>query len=279
MDRIKDLHGKAKGTEVEIQGEVAYDSAPKQVRYGQGFNQFLVIQDDPEGGMNGIGCNVPMANVDQGFAKGNSVTIKGKVDKYADRKQPLKPDGTYPVKTSIKVEHIEEFVQAEEFATTDKVTSPVPGEIPDVTASVMSPKDLAEADRPAPKNGYSQAKKEEKEMWAAKDLVVAKQSACKTVGKWIDSGKIQLKDYFKWCAKLVDFFYNTDDSFALITEANLIQSGLITVTKAEAISWIEIHVKGTDVEQDLCGILHVKALDKQTLPELLNTIGKLSLAI
>ena len=273
MDRISDLHAKPKGTEIEIQGEITYDSAPKQVRYGQGFSQFIVVHDSGEGALGGIGCNVPLSNVDQGYRKGETVTVRGKLDKYADRKQPLLPNGTYPVKTSVKVEHIEEFTQIQNYPEEEVPASPT---------NVMSKEDVREANKP-PRNGYIIAKEVEEEkkriIFEKKDLITAKESACKTVGKWIESGKMELKDYFKWCNYLVDYFYNEDDKFAIITEANLMISGLITVTKAEALNWIEMHLKGTDVAQDVTGILHVKALDKQTLNELLETIGKLSLVI
>ncbi len=282
MNKIQELHALPNGTDVEIQGRVAYDSAPKPVRYGEGFNQFVVVSDG-EGETHGIGCNIPMSTEDQGYAKGNTVTIKGKLDKYADRKQPLKPDGTFPIKTSVRVTFIEEFTQVDDFPDAPANATPVelPGK-PPVTIKaepVMDKEDLKEAEVVVKKNGYSQSKEEERKMWEAKDLIVAKQSACKTVGKWIDSGRIELKDYFKWCDKLVDFFYNKDDGFTLITEVNLMKSGLVSATKAEILSWITEHMKGTDIETDPCGILHVKALDKQTVAELLDTAEKVSLAI
>ena len=272
MNKIFDLHSMPKGSECEIKGEIIFENPPKAVRYGTGLNQFVVLSDHPDKGLNAVGVNISVQTVEDGFTKGEKIVVKGKVDKYPDRNQPLKPDGTYPVKTSVKATHVEKFVEVEDFAPTPEES----------VASVMSPQDIEEVNKP-PTNGYSTAKGVEEEkkriMWEKKDLVTAKESACKTVGKWIDSGKIELKDYFKWCDYLVDYFYNSDDKFALITEANLMQSGLITVNKAQALAWIEEHAKGTDVAQDLCGILHVKALDKQTLNELLETIGKLSLAV
>lgn len=275
MNKICDLHSMPKGAVCEIQGEITYENPPKATRYGKGLNQFIVVNDNiEEGGVNGIGVNVSVASVEDGFIKGNKVTVKGKVDKYPDRNQPLQPDGTFPMKTSVKADHIEHYVDADDFPD-----PPITGHVP----NVMDKEDLVQASKPAPTNGYSTAKGVEEEkkriMWEKKELKICKQAVLKVVGRLVEAGTLNMKVFFRWADKLVDYVYNEDDKFALITEANLMQSGLITVTKAEALDWIETHVKGTDVEQDLCGILHVKALDKQTLNELLETVEKLSLAI
>lgn len=271
MNNIIDLHRTPKGSTCEIKGEIVYENPPKQARYGNGLNQFIVVQDDLQDRMSAVGVNVNVASIEDGFQKGEKVLVKGKVDKYPDKSQPLNQDGTYPMKTSLKAEYIERFVEPADFppASVSGLASDMP--------SVMDEEDLKAIN--TPKTNYTDTKAEEKAMWAKKDLIVAKQSACKTCGKWISDGKIELKDYFGWCNRLVDYFYNEDEKFAVITEANLMISGLVTVTKAQALSWITKHVKGTDIEQDLCGILHVKELDKQTLDELLQTVEKLSLAI
>ena len=270
MNRIIDLHALPKGTPCEIKGEIIYEKEPKQSRYGKGFNQFIVVSDNPEGGMNTIGVNVTVGSIDDGFLKEERVIITGKVDKYADRTQQLQPDGTYPMKTSVKAEHVEKFVEAEDF--------PAESSTPEVPQKqVMDKDDVKEADKPAPKsNGYTQAKEEERKMWTKKDLIVAKQSACKTVGRWVESGKIDLKNYFTWATKLVEFFYNEDDAFARTTEISLIKSGLITTTKEKATEWILEHVKETDIAQDMTGILHVKELNKQSLKELIETMEKVN---
>ena len=274
MNNIIDLHKTPKGSPCEIKGEIVYENPPKPSRYGKGLNQFIVVQDNLQDRLSAVGVNINVASVEEGFQKGEKVLVRGKVDKYPDKTQQLNPDGTYPMKTSVKADYIERFVEPEDFPT-ESPSSPTP--VTGFPVSVMSADDVKAANTPRPV--YVDAKAEEKAMWAKKDLIVAKQSACKTVGKWISDGKIELKDYFGWCTRLVDYFYNEDDKFAVITEANLMVSKLVNVTKTQALAWIEKHLKGTDVEQDPCGILHVKELDKQTLDELLKTIEKLSLIL
>jgi len=270
MNRIAELHSLPKGTPCEIMGEIIFEKEPQQSRYGKGLNQFIVVSDDPEGVINTVGVNVNIGTIDEGFLKGEKVIVKGKVDKYPDRTQQLKPDGTYPMKTSVKAEHIEKFVEVEDFPV--EQLAPATGLV-----QVMDADDLKEANKPAPKsNGYIQTKEEERKMWEKKDLIVAKQSACKTVGKWIVSGHIELKNYFAWCNKLVDYFYNEDDAFAVITEANLMKSGLIEVTKAQVLAWISDRLKGTQITYESLGI---KAIASQTLEELKDTAVKIALAI
>ena len=273
MNKILELHSMAKGTECEVTGVITYAAEPKPVKYGQGLNQFVVIEDNTEGGMSSVGVNISLSKVEDGFKKGEKVVITGKVDKYPDRKQPLQQDGTFPTKTSLKAVSVEKIVEATDFHEQEEASS-APVE------EVMSEEDIKEADKPA-ENNYVTEKEKERIMWEKKDLVVAKESACKTVATWIVSGHVQLKDYFAWVEKLVDCFYSQDDKFATITQANLMSSKLVTVTKTEALIWIRDHMWNTEhtTEADLIKALHVKPFDKQLLPELLDTIERLSLIL
>ena len=273
MNKILELHSMAKGTECEVTGVITYEAEPKPVKYGQGLNQFVVIEDNAQGGTSSVGVNISLSKIEDGFYKGEKVVVQGKVDKYPDRKQPLQPDGTFPTKTSLKAVSVEKVVEAEDFHEQEEATStPV--------ASVMTGKDIEEANKPA-ENNYVTEKEKERIMWEKKDLVVAKESACKTVATWVVSGHILLKDYFAWVEKLVDCFYSEDDKFATITQANLMSSKLVTVTKVEALAWIRDHMWNTEhaTEAELIKALHVKPFDKQLLPELLDTIERLSLIL
>lgn len=267
MNKIAELHGMTKGTECVITGVIIYEAQPKPVKYGSGLNQFVVIEDDAQGGINSVGVNISLSRAEDGYRKEEKVTITGKVDKYPDRKQPLQQDGTYPMKTSVKAIRIERVKDIDDF------NEQLPPE-----------EEVIVTEKPAKQN-YTVAKNVEEEkkriVFEKRDLVMAKESACKTVATWVVSGHILLKDYFSWVEKLVDYFYSQDDKFATITQANLISSKLITVTKTEALTWIKDHMWNTEyaTEEELTKALHVKPLDKQLLPELLDTIEKLSLIL
>ena len=275
MNKISELHSMPKGGECEVTGIITYEAEPKPVKYGQGLNQFVVIEDDAQGGINSVGVNISLSKVEDGFRKGEKIVIKGKVDKYPDRKQPLQQDGTFPMKTSLKATTIERVVNEGDFREQEECTD-------EPVEEVKTKEEIVKSEKPT---NYAVAKGVEEEkkriMFAERDLVVAKESACKTVATWVVSGHIVLKDYFFWVQKLIDCFYNEDDKFAIITQANLISSGLVTVTKAEALTWIRDHMWDTEhaTEPDLIKALHVKPFDKQLLPELLNTIEKLSLIL
>ena len=260
MNQISELSKLPKGTDVEFKGTVSYENPPRAAMYGGGFSQFVVVKD----GEFGIGVNIPVKSPDEGYTKGVNLIVKGKVDKYPDKKQPLTEDGTFPMRTSIKATIVEEYRQVEEFPQQE------------YTEETVVTKESIVKEKPS----YTVAKNTEKEaeriMWEKKDLVTAKESACKTVGKWVSDGKIELIDYFKWCTKLVDYFYNEDEGFDLIVEANLMASGLVEVTKAQAATWIKSHMKGTELTLEG---LNVPALDKQTLPELLETAVRVATSI
>ena len=272
MNQVLETASMQKGAYVELKGIIIYEQTPRASRYGNGFSQFLVISDNQGDKRCEVGVNVNMAKIDDGFVKGHSVIVKGKVDKYPDKKQPLLPNGTYPLKTSIKADSVEEFREVNDFVNPEDIVA-VP-ESP--TASVMTPEELEIINKPDYVQSKQEAKDEESKMWAAKDLIVAKQSACKTVGKWIESGKIDLTEYFAWATKLVEFFYNEDDKFVVITEANLMKSGLVDVTKAQVTDWITERMKGTDIVWES---VSSKAISSLTLTELLDTAVKVALSL
>ena len=263
MDLVKDFGAMPKGRAVEFQGEITYDTPARAARYGGGFSQFVVVTDST----GGIGTNIPVANIEAGFIKGTMLKVWGKIDKYQDKKQPLTENGTYPIRTSVSASKVEEFRMADTFVEKHDHS----------TEQVMTKEDIVVVDKPAP--NYSVAKNVEKEaeriMWAKKDLITAKESACKTVGKWVSDGKIDLLNYFKWCTMLVDYFYNEDEAFDLIVQANLMASGLVEVTKPQITSWLKQHIKGTGFTLEGLDV----DLTKATLPELLEKCTQLALMI
>jgi len=266
MNQISELSRLPKGADVEFKGVVSYENPPRASMYGGGFNQFVVVKS----GDFGIGVNIPVHSIDEGYIKGTSLIVKGKVDKYPDKKQPLTSEGTYPMRTSIKATVVEEYRDVEDFPEQETV----------VTKESIVNTESASVKGLVNKPSYSAAKNVEEEQkrirFEKRDLLTAKESACKTVGKWIETGKIDLKDYFKWCTKLVDYFYNEDEGFDLMTEANLMHSGLVEVNKTQALAWIRNHMKGTELTLEG---LNVPALDKQTLPELLETATRVATAL
>ena len=269
MNQISELSRLPKGTDVEFKGVVSYENPPRASQYGGGFSQFVVVKD----GDNGIGVNISVKSLDEGYTKGTSLQVKGKVDKYPDKKQPLTENGTYPMRTSIKAIVVEEYREVDDFPQQEYDHS---------KEQVMTKEDIVKADKP---ESYSVAKNTEKEqeriMWAKKDLITARESACKTVGKWISDKVIELKDYFAWCDKLVDYFYHEDEAFTIITEANLIISGLVELTKPQMLAWIQSKMAGTKFQEEdvLMHELGVKKLSTQVVSELLDTIQKLSLSL
>lgn len=269
MNQVIETKGMPKGTYIELKGVIIYEQTPRPARYGNGFSQFFVMSDNEQDKMCEVGVNVNVGSLEDGYTKGEKVIIKGKVDKYPDKKQPLLPNGTYPLKTSIKADNVERYREVNDFVN--------PEDIPESpTASVMTPKELEIANKPNYVEAKAGEKGEERKMWAKKDLVVAKESACKTVGGWVETGKVELKDYFLWATKLVEFFYNEDDKFVVITEANLMKSGLVEVNKAQITDWIKERMKGTEITTENMG---VKALSTQTLTELLDTAVKVALSL
>jgi len=269
MNKISELHGLPKGEECEISGVIIYEQAPKPVKFGVGFNQFVVVEDIPGNKFCSVGVNISLTDPKEGFLKGEKIIIQGKVDKYPDRTQKLTSDGTYPMKTSLKAHSVERFKQVEDFPIKDYQEEAQIGE-------VMDAKDLEEANKPNYIEIKTQSEREKQAIFEAKDLISAKKSAAHTIADLIIAGKIELKNFFVWSTLLVDFFYNTDDAFAIITEANLMKSGLIEATKLQVSQWILERIKGTQIVlETLCE----KPISTQTLEELKDTAVKVALAI
>jgi len=265
MNQIAELVKLPKGTEVEFEGEITFENPPRANLYGSGFSQFVVVKK----GADGIGCNIPIPAIENGYHKKQTVNVKGKINKYPDKKQPLTENGTYPIKTSVNATSVEEIViQDDNALLTDADIEKINEK------STVKPSEKSSA-KPNT-NKYNSDKEEEKKMWAAKDLKVCKQAMIKTIGRWVEVNVIPKSQFFKWVTRCVDFVYNEDDAFDLIVEAQMMKSGLIECDKKSVTAWIDEHMKGTACTLEMLG---VKKLDIQTLVELLDTAERLSLVL
>jgi hypothetical protein len=265
MNKTNELVAMPKGTPCEIQGEISYQLEPKKTMYGKGgYSQFIVVDD--ETGKIGVNLNLP--SIQEGFTKGEKVHIKGKVDKYPDKKQPLLPNGTYPIRTSVVAEWFERYRDADDFTEGMK-------EITNETQPIVKAENflyIQEGDYLVKK-----ATKEEldKKMWENKDLRIVKQSALKAAVELCVNEKIKLQDLFKIADKFVDYVYNEDDKFAIVTEAQLIKSGLITLTKPQALAWLDKHIP----EMPLTDDMSLTEYKDKPLDELLEIIERVALSI
>jgi hypothetical protein len=258
MNKTNELVAMPKGTPCEIQGEISYQLEPKKAIYGKGgYSQFIVVDDET----GKIGVNINLPSIQEGFTKGEKVHIKGKVDKYPDKKQPLLPNGTYPMRTSVVAEWFERYQDVQDFPATNNEVQTV---IPQTTVLV---------------GDYlvKKATKEEldKKMWEDKDLRIVKQSALKAAVELCVNDNIKLQDLFKMANKFVDYVYNEDDKFAIVTEAQLIKSGLVTLTKPQAIAWLDKHIP----EMPLTDDMSLTEYKNKTLEELLEIIERVALSL
>jgi len=261
MNQIAELVKLPKGTEVEFEGEITYENPPRANLYGSGFSQFVVVKK----GADGIGCNIPIPGIENGYRKGQTVNVKGKVNKYPNKKEPLTENGTYPIATSVNATSVEEIVIQDDNAL-----------LTDAEIEKINKKSTVKPTAKPNTNKYNGDKEEEKKMWAAKDLKVCKQAMIKTIGRWVEANVIPKSQLFKWVTRCVDYVYNEDDAFNLVVEAQMMKSGLLECDKKSVTAWIDEHMKGTACTLEMLGVAD---LSKQTLVQLLDTAERLSLVL
>jgi hypothetical protein len=161
------------------------------------------------------------------------------------------------MRTSVVAEWIERYQDVQDFPVSK--TAEIPGTVP--VGDYLLKKTTKEV--------------EDKQMWADKDLRIVKQSALKAAVELCVNEKIKLQDLFKIADKFVDYVYNEDDKFAIVTEAQLIKSGLITLTKPQAIAWLDKHIP----EMPLTDDMSLTEYKDKPLDELLEVIERVALSI